>query len=54
MPWRSEMNKRASAGPGGSRVSTRARVVAGAAVALAVLAVLTVAALAGSGHADVI
>ncbi len=50
MPWRSEMNKRASAGPGGSRFSTRARVVAGAAVALAVLAVLTVAALAGSGH----
>jgi protein-disulfide isomerase len=41
--------KRPSAGPGGGRFSTRARVAAGAA-ALAVLAVLAAAALAGSGH----
>ena len=42
--------KRLSAGPGGGWFSTRARVVAGAAAALAVLAVLTAATLTGSGH----
>jgi hypothetical protein len=42
--------KRVSAGPGAGRFSTRARVVAGAAAALAVLAVLAAVTLAGSGH----
>ncbi len=42
--------KRMSAAPGGGRFSTRARVVAGAAAALAVLAVLAAATLTGSGH----
>ncbi len=53
MPWlggTTGTGKRVSAGPGGSRFGTRARVVAGATAALAVLAVLAAATLSGSGH----
>jgi len=42
--------KRLRGGLGGRRLSTRARVVAGAVAACAVLAVLAVAAVSGPGH----
>ena len=46
----SSPGKRLGGGPGGRRLSTRARVVAGAVAACAVLAVLAVAAVPGPGH----